>query len=282
MLGIAAMFTSCSQSEDLLNEKNSAKQVTFSLIADSQVQTRATGDKLRYLIAIYDENGENEIVATREYDSNIFNINLDPGTYTCLFWADYGSLNYNIQSGLKNVTVAQNYTISTIPNPEAFQAKKTITVTGSGSEAITLTRAVAKVVLKTTNNMEAGDIKASYKGAYGFNVYTGEGIVNLNKTLTHTLKISNDITATSENPVVIGSFLTLANQNESNLTNITTQYANETEYVIYNVPLQANYETNLIGNFCRNTTKFTISCDENWITNTADHTTLVDANRKTN
>ena len=123
MLGIAAMFVSCSQSEEFVTQKNNSdKQVTFSLTADNGVQTRATGT-LRYVMAIYDETNTTEVLAATVFNSSTFVVRLDPGTYTCLFWADYGSTNYDA-SDLKSVALKDAAT-----EVEAFYAKKVITVT---------------------------------------------------------------------------------------------------------------------------------------------------------
>lgn len=258
MLGIVAMFASCSQSEELLTEGNNAKEVTFSLTADSQVQTRATGS-LRYLMAIYDETGENEVVATTEFGSSTFAVRLEPGKYTCLFWADYGSGNYNA-SDLKNVVLQDGAT-----EVEAFYAKQGITVTDGGTVNVTLCRAVAKVVLKETDRLEAGSITVSYDGFKGFDVSQQAGI--LPATLTQTLPIASVLTGSATTPTEVGSFLLLANPDERVLSDFRVQYNSEAENTVTNVPVQANYVTNINGKFSVNVAQqFSITIDDNWAT----------------
>ena len=257
MLGIVAMFASCSQSEELLTEGNNAKEVTFSLTADSQVQTRATGS-LRYLMAIYDESGENEVVATTEFGSSTFAVRLDPGKYTCLFWADYGSGNYNA-SDLKSVVLQDGAT-----EVEAFYAKQGITVTDGGTVNVTLSRAVAKVVLKETDRLEAGSITVSYDGFKGFDVSQQAGI--LPATLTQTLPIASVLTGSATAPTEVGSFLLLANPDERVLSDFRVQYNSEAENTVTNVPVQANYVTNINGKFSVNVAQqFSITIDDIWV-----------------
>ena len=108
MLVIATVFVSCSQIDELLTENNGNTQITFSLTADGVEQTRA-GESLRYVMAIYDETETNVVLAETEFTSSSFAVRLDPGKYTCLFWADYGSANYDA-TNLKNVALKDDAT----------------------------------------------------------------------------------------------------------------------------------------------------------------------------
>lgn len=258
MLGIAAMFASCSQSEELTAENNSAKEVTFSLTADNGVQTRAAGT-LRYVMAIYDESATNVVLPATEFSSSSFAVRLDPGKYTCLFWADYGSTNYDA-TNLKSVALQDAAT-----EVEAFYAKQGITVTDGGTVNVTLSRAVAKVVLNETDRLVAGSIKVTYDGFKDFNVSEGKGITS--ETLTQTIRFENTIEGTVANPIKVGEFLLLANADEPVLSDFKVQYESEAEKTITNVPVQANFVTNINGKFSVNANQqFSISIDETWAT----------------
>ena len=262
MLGIAAMFVSCSQSEEFVTQNNNSdKQVTFSLTADNGVQTRATGT-LRYVLAIYDETNTNEVLAATVFNSSTFVVRLDPGTYTCLFWADYGSDNYNA-TDLKSVVLQDAAT-----EVEAFYAKKVITVTDGGTENVNLGRAVAKIVLNVTDRIEEGSITVTYDGFNGFDVSQGTGLNP--STLTQTISVSSIITGSATTPAEVGSFLLLANSSERDLSSFKVQYqktgkVSEAEKAISNVPVQANYVTNINGKFSVNVGQsFSISVNETW------------------
>ena len=260
MLGIAAMFASCSQSEELTAENNSAKEVTFSLTADNGVQTRAaTIGTLRYVMAIYDESGQTEVLSATEFSSSTFAVRLDPGKYTCLFWADYGSTNYNA-TNLKRVVLQDAAT-----EVEAFYAKQGITVTDGGTVNVTLSRAVAKVTLNETDRLVAGTIKVTYDGFKDFNVSEGKGVTS--KTLTQIISFANTIVGTVANPTKVGEFLMLANADERVLSDFKVQYKSEAEKTITNVPVQANYVTNINGKFSLNVNQqFSISINDTWAT----------------
>ena len=256
MLGIATMFASCSQNEELPSENNSTKQVTFSLSTGSLAQTRAAVS-LRYVMAIYDASGTSEVVAEQEFTSNTFAVRLDPGTYTWLFWADYGSTNYNA-TNLKSVALQDAAT-----ELDAFFAKKDITVSGGAAVNVTLNRAVAKVVLKETDRLEAGSIAVTYDGFKGFDVSQQAGI--LPATLTQTLPIASVLTGSATAPTEVGSFLLLANPDERFLSDFRVQYNSEAEKTITNVPVQANYVTNINGKFSENVNQqFVININDTW------------------
>ena len=260
MLGIVAMLASCSQSEELLNESNTAKQVTFSLTADGQTQTRAAIGTLRYVMAIYDEAGKTVVYPATEYNGSTFAVRLDPGKYTCLFWADYGSENYNA-TDLKNVTLDRG----SATNIEAFYAKQGITVTDGGTVNVTLNRAVAKVVLKETDRLEAGKINITYNAAQCFNVSGGDALNEA--TANELIIIQNTITGTASQPTEVGSFFVLASSNERTLSDFKVKYNSEAEKTISNVPVQANYVTNINGKFSVNVNQlFNISINDVWAT----------------
>lgn len=262
MLGIAVMFASCSKTEELTSETDAAKEVTFSLSADSGLQTRAAGT-LRYLMAIYDESGQAEVLKATEFGSSSFAVRLDPGKYTCLFWADHGSNNYDA-TDLKSVGLKD-----AASDMEAFYAKQGITVTDGGTVNVTLSRAVAKLVLKETDRLEAGSITVGYDGFKGYDVSQGTG-TNAS-TLTHTLTVASVIEGSAAAPTEVGSILMLAGSDERVLTDFKFQYKTATktedERTITNVPVQANYVTNINGKFSVNANQqFSISIDDTWAT----------------
>lgn len=255
MLGIAAMLTSCSQNDEVLNVSNEAQEVKFSLTAENQLQSRA--NDLRYVMAVYDESGENAVIAETVYDSNTFSIRLEPGKYTCLFWADYGNANYDANS-LKNITLQDNAT-----NIEAFFAKKIITISDNGEEEVTLRRAVAQVSLKETDYLAPGTMTVTYSEFSGFDV-NAESAVN-KANATKTINIAETIQANPSEPIELGSFLMLANPADCDLCTFKVKYASEPEKTITNVPIQANHRTYIIGKYGLTYSRlFTITIDENW------------------
>ena len=263
MLGIAAMLASCSQNEELFSDKgnNTVQQVTFTLATDEKPQTRATTDGLRYVVAVYDEAGTTEVKQETTFENNSFTIMLPPGTYKCLFWADYGSTNYDATD---LTSVKELKSTEADANAEAFYANQSIKVSNGNQVNVTLNRAVAKVILRETDVLEPGSMTVTYSRPLSFNV--ADGTTTGTESDTKTLSIANEIQGTTDSPVEIGSFYVLASADEANLDNFITKY-NEEEKTISNVPVQANYQTYITGKYgAKVNQQFLIDVNTTWST----------------
>lgn len=264
MLGIAAMLASCSQNEELFTDKgnNTVQQVTFTLATDEKPQTRATTDGLRYVVAVYDETGTTEVKQETTFKNNGFTILLPPGTYKCLFWADYGSTNYDA-TDLKSVKDLKSTKADA--NAEAFYASQSVEVSNGNHVNVTLNRAVAKVILRETDVLEPGSMTVTYSRPLSFNV--ADGKTTGTESDTKTLSIENEIQGTIDSPVEIGSFYVLASSDEANLDNFITQYNEEEKKTISNVPVQANYQTYITGKYgAKINQQFLIDVNTTWST----------------
>ena len=266
MLGIAAMLASCSQNEELFTDKgnNTVQQVTFTLATDEKPQTRATTDGLRYVVAVYDEAGTTKVKQETTFENNSFTIMLPPGTYKCLFWADYGSTNYDATdlTSVKNLKSTE-----ADANAEAFYASQSVKVSNGNQVNVTLNRAVAKVILRETDVLETGSMTVTYSRPTSFNV--ADGTTTGTESDTKTLSIENEIHGTTDSPVEIGSFYVLASADEANLDNFITQYNEEEKKTISNVPVQANYQTYITGKYgAKVNQQFLIDVNTTW--NTSD------------
>lgn len=264
MLGIAAMLASCSQNEELFTDKgnNTVQQVTFTLATDEKPQTRATVDGLRYVVAVYDEAGTTEVKQETTFENNSFTILLPPGTYKCLFWADYGSTNYDATD---LTSVKDLKSTEADANAEAFYASQSVKVSNGNQVNVTLNRAVAKVILRETDVLEPGSMTVTYSRPLSFNV--ADGTTTGTESDTKTLSIANKIQGTTDSPVEIGSFYVLASADEANLDNFITQYNEEEEKTISNVPVQANYQTYITGKYgAKVNQQFLIDVNTTWST----------------
>ncbi len=264
MLGIAAMLASCSQNEELFTDKgnNTVQQVTFTLATDEKPQTRATVDGLRYVVAVYDEAGTTEVKQETTFENNSFTILLPPGTYKCLFWADHGSTNYDAAD---LTSVKDLKSTEADANAEAFYASQSVKVSNGNQVNVMLNRAVAKVILRETDVLEPGSMTVTYSRPSSFNV--ADGTTTGTESDTKTLSIENEIHGTTDSPVEIGSFYVLASANEANLDNFITQYNEEEEKTISNVPVQANYQTYITGKYgAKVNQQFLIDVNTTWST----------------
>ena len=264
MLGIAAMLASCSQNEELFTDKgnNTVQQVTFTLATDEKPQTRATTNGLRYVVAVYDETGTTEVKQETTFENNSFTIMLPPGTYKCLFWADYGSTNYDATD---LTSVKDLKSTEADANAEAFYASQSVEVSNGNQVNVTLNRAVAKVILRETDVLEPGSMTVTYSRPLSFNV--ADGTTTGTESDAKTLSIENEIHGTTDSPVEIGSFYVLASANEANLDNFITKYNKEDEKTISNVPVQANYQTYITGKYgAKINQQFLIDVNTTWST----------------
>lgn len=264
MLGIAAMLASCSQNEELFTDKgnNTVQQMTFTLATDEKPQTRATTNGLRYVVAVYDEAGTTEVKQETIFENNSFTILLPPGTYKCLFWADHGSTNYDA-TDLKSVKDLKSTEANA--NAEAFYASQSVTVSNGNHVNVTLNRAVAKVILRETDELETGSVTVTYSRPTSFNV--ADGTTTGTESDTKTLSIANKIQGTTDSPVEIGSFYVLASAVEANLDHFIIQYNEEENKTISNVPVQANYQTYITGRYgAKVNQQFFIDVNTTWST----------------
>lgn len=264
MLGIAAMLASCSQNEELFTDKgnNTVQQMTFTLATDEKPQTRATTNVSRYVVAVYDETGMTEVKQETTFENNCFTILLPQGTYKCLFWADHGSTNYDA-TDLTRVKDLKSTMANA--NAEAFYASQSVTVSNGNHVNVTLNRAVAKVILRETDELETGSVKVTYSRPTSFNV--ADGTTTGTESDIKTLSIANKIQGTTDSPVEIGSFYVLASANEANLDNFIIQYNKEENKTISNVPVQANYQTYITGRYgAKVNQQFLIDVNTTWST----------------
>lgn len=264
MLGIAAMLASCSQNEELFTDKgnNTVQQMTFTLATDEKPQTRAATDGLRYVVAVYDETGKTEVKQETTFENNCFTILLHPGTYKCLFWADHGSKNYDATD---LTSVKDLKSTKADANAEAFYASQSVTVSNGNHVNVTLNRAVAKVILRETDELETGSVTVTYSRPTSFNV--ADGKTTGTESDTKTLSIKKEIQGTTDSPVEIGSFYVLASADEANLDNFITQHNEEEKKTISNVPVQANYQTYITGKYgAKVNQQFLIDVNTTWST----------------
>lgn len=304
MSAAVMMLASCSQNEDLLQTDLSSDevQVTFN-VRTPGMQTRAVDaesdetEVTRYVCQIWEGNGVTvgqEPERTIEQTGTNFTMLLKKNTrYTLLLWADRGNVK---EAGQTDATAGNYYDVSNLTQvkvvPEttaggsaelAFYACQPVNVTSTAdiTEPVDLKHAVAKVCLYETNVIAKGSsLSVEYTPARTFNA--AEGMISDNtekKTLTFQLDANGvDATATTGGKQ-IARFYVLAPEKEkseglSTLTftlsepqDNTANLRDEMETVksVSNVPLQANYVTNIRGEFSDYTNKnFNVTLDGNW------------------
>lgn len=278
MLGIAVMLASCSQNEEALQVGNNEAEVraSFRLTADDGPQTRAAVTGLtRYCIEVYANGDTDAEPVYTKYDNTDGQFDMylrrDHMPATILFWADYGDTYYDVSAGLKQISMtATAAAAASDAKSEAFFHKLTgfelPTDESTVNTAISLKRAIGKVVLTETIGLEAGKpLTATFDHYPQFNVAT-ETTAGTATSRTVSFDNPDGIAANTE----VGSFTAFAPKAEKAVATFTFGYDGGTRQLA-NVPLQANYQTKITGKFDpRVEQKFSITTDESW--NTADHT----------
>lgn len=255
---VIALLVSCSRNEMPVMESEQARPVTFSL-STNKVMTRATeGIPTRYKVEVYKQGEEsNETLLDQsisEDGTGTLNMLLLPGTYTCLFWADYGEANYNIES-LKSV-IRKNDAANSL----AYCLKKDIMVTDGGPvQHIQLKHAVAAISLIDTKSMPEGNLTVDYSDHSTYNVMDGS-VVDAASTKKYTLPI----TATT-GETTLATIYTFAPADEAEVTSLTFEFTNEAPITVANVPLQTNYRTVIKGAFSSSRLhSFSVTADDVW------------------
>lgn len=279
-MSVAALaLASCSQNDELAQSGDVLKttHVVFTANVESGMKTRAVTDPTdaapsRALLEIYDENGEivgNQIPGELNAEGTAFTFSADLHglqTYTCAFWADTEGT-YNTES-LKNISYTD---VNNKQQGIAFTAKCDINPSESKNVTVTLTHAVAKLVLhETGTGLKANDVvgvtftRPNYTFDASSQTYTEDATatgtaIDLSYTVTEDGK-TEDLTAAYM--LVPASVLV----DEMNLYFGTT---GEHSKSITNVPLKTNHRTLLRGAFEDLATSapsqtFSITCDTNW------------------
>lgn len=272
LIGMAAMFTGCSQ--EAKEDFTASKTTSFNVSVDGGVKTRAdVTDLTRYVMEVYKgATATGTPVMHKEQATGVFtDVVLDnTEKYTVLFWADYGtptpqgaqpsaSNEYNT-ADLKAAFIAKQPTQAAYAGLSRFTA-------GTDNEAdyttVTLKHAVAQVNFKQTEVLTSATntLVVNYPKSYSLNV-DNDAITEIAGKVTHTF------TYNSKEIGTLGtSYLIAATGTPKTLLDITAKLNNEAMMTLSNVPFQRNARTSITGPLsCLYDASLTITCDEAWET----------------
>lgn len=298
----ALLFTACSNYEEPAPATDGAgdEMVTFTLTPDQGVQTRATnpgiptGKVLRYIMEIYDAAGTSlattvgtrQVVTTADESTPVtFSIKKTAGENgrKVVFWADFtdetkpkDDLFYDTTTGgLKAVTFK---TGNKDMHGEAFYGGTTLDASGTpAATKVVLKHSVAQINIITTAQLTGlGSTKVEYGETADTNapmsVFNAtDGTVATNQTFI----VINTVDAAETNMnYTFHTYYAFAPKDTQGVINMRISMcddaagANTPKSItdVPNVPLQANYKTNITGNFGEEMVVFTVSCDADWST----------------
>ena len=271
---LSGVFASCSQNvpeEDI----PLSNQTILKVVADEGLQTRGTATGVdHFAIEVYTddtyettanvfENGKtNKATSTTGEFAMILDRTQE---YCCLLWANKGgSTAYDLTS-LKAVALTGKAT-------EAWHGTKKIAAAADASLTATLTRAVSKITLLETGKLKAGTVKLNFDQPTAFNVADGttSGTATARPEETVTIAADVDGSTAPTNGVKLNStdIFVLSSVAVADVTNLTLQYASEEAFTVSNVPLKANFNTNIKGHYtsAKTGSTFTVTCDGEWET----------------
>lgn len=275
MLGIAAMLASCSN-EDVLQgggENNGLVRITAQL--ENGMKTRAADDENsginRYVLEVYtvaaDGTETKDGQLSTSNATGTFALQLDRSkSYRFYCWADAGaSSSYDVSQGLSSITLNQN------ANPTTAHrgwTEEVVPGSTSGSMDIPMKHAVAKVVLKTTKSLGAGEARVETETYTQYNAITNEYTAKATEKVGETGPEAS-ITITDGTPVEALSFYILTGK-ETQAAELKYTPTGETDTytkTLDNVPFEADCRTIFTGDLeglWFNTASITAELDKDW------------------
>lgn len=296
----AALFglfvASCGNEENLPGMDGDGNDViTFTVKPDYGVNTRAAlsipqGKVLRFIMEVYDSSSNlvtgSRQVKTLTADGEVtFALIKTTKECTVVFWADYANAGdktdwrYNTTNGLKAISmISPTGTLSgTDFGGEAFYGTTTVNASGiPASTSVTLVHAVAQVNLRSIEQLSGiGTTMQSVKVTYGEagNVNAPMSVFNaLDETVTTaaTINVTNTVeSSVASLPYDFHTFYFFAPKTSQNIINAKIELCSDvagatavTTTEISNIPLRANYRTNITGDF--HNSRFSVSCSSVW------------------
>lgn len=269
---LTVALTSCGSNDLPADGGNNPRPMTISVVTDytSVPQTRAETPAIsRYAISVWEDEActtpANVFTGDVNYanaSNGIFAMILNSTkTYYCLFWADNGT-GYTLDNDLQNIALQESGKAS-----EAYCGKTTIPAGTLSACTIALKRAVAKITLKETNEMPAGNTMTVTFDQYTvFNVQSGTAGTLKPCIITWTTTAKS---GTAEAPVQLNDedIFALAPVDVASLANVTFQCNDEGGIMVPNIPFRANYNTNIKGHYTTVSDQtFSVSIDNKWET----------------
>ncbi|MFI3264646.1 MAG: DUF6562 domain-containing protein [Rikenellaceae bacterium] len=244
ILGVTLIaMTSCIKDEQVAS--SDGKVTTQLEIEINQTAATRADATLRYVVeAYYDaeytepapvfEAGTESSIETTSGSMSMY---LDSSLgYYFLLWADYG-VSYDA-SDLSAVTLVDGEAVS-----EAWQGQFSIINSSSLTHSVTLNRAVAKVNFIETGEFYSAQLTAAYDGYSAFNVASGDCVGE-----TSAFEVSYFFNGMATGLLNTEPLYVLAPVATSEVLDFDISDVEGT-FTVSNVPVQANYVTNLNGRY---------------------------------
>lgn len=272
---MAVVLVSCSQRQDQAPGQGDLQEVTLTLNFDDQDKAASRASGIRYVIQAYsgmpDESDgpalifDNLTTHNATSTDGVFTMQIDrTKNYQIYCWADINGQDVYDVSDMSCYGVGAKLKAGKAPT-EAWYLNAGGYIEGSTLSG-TLQRAVSKLQIKETGKLKAGtSLKMTFDQNTRFAIGgTASGKVSRTETIT----IASDINGTPSSPVVLGGdIFVLSNHASADVTKFTFKVNEEEPFEVDNVPLRANYKTNIRGHFTSKVSnRFEISSEAEWDT----------------
>lgn len=281
LLAMPLLFTSCNEDEVVASDET--VQVSFSTQLPNQITARSASElNVNKVVCAVFENGEEistlrEVIEIQEGKDIVYAPRLIRGcTYDVVFWAMKDD-NYNVDD---MTTIVRNDNSEDDESYfDAFTESLEIEVTGSKYETVTLKRPLAQLNLGVTADdwnavaseetfgMTPTKMFLTMTGKNAFNALTGVA-VGEDKEFTYTLNITGaDLQVEGVTYKSIAMCYVFPDAGKENVDITFTIYDQNNKVIrentaIQNVPLEANYCTNVVGTMLTGTIEYTINFDD--------------------
>lgn len=269
VLGITAMLASCSQDDALQNTPGEGiMNMTVTASLSGGINTRATdltADELGKItsckLLVYNQSTQTGEIKEGVLSGSTFTFDLRLAsnvTYDFYCWADNGS----------SYTVANDGSITMNTEKPAIAQRaeqKDVTPTDRGSVDLSLSNAVAKLVLATTGNISTpAAISLTAKTYKSYDLIAGTVTGTTEEDIVESVTDFTTSVASETAPAEVLSFYVLVGNDSPNQT-VTVKYGSS-ETPVANVPLKPDYRTLLKGDLSQMNKAITITAqmDENW------------------
>ena len=284
LVAMAAMilFSGCNKNEDFYISEN-GDMVTFN-IATPEMGTRAFSDGTtanKLIVAVY-QGGQYREALTQNVTINgsaQVSLPLVTGvTYDIVFWAQAEGAPYTFTPSTGIVSVDYTDVTANNENLDAFYANRlAYKVEGPKTETVNLTRPFAQLNVATldyelakNSGIDITETGIVVEGVYtSFNLKTQDGAIDANSATTITL--SRYATPKEQSQVLSGyetySWLSMNYLLVNEKTTVRAKMATNNGNVVrewFNIPVQRNYRTNILGNILTTTTDFNVVIDEDF------------------
>lgn len=281
LLAMPLFIASCNNDDIAVNEET--VEVSFIAKVPQSMGSRAASTLSvdRVYCAIFEDGEEisslREVISIEDGKDIVFSPRLIKGrTYDVVFWAAKEGF-YNVED---MTSISPNSKADVDGGSfDAFTAHTTVSVNNTQTNPITLKRPFAQmnigvteedwngVASPTTFNQEPTHITVSFRGKDTFDALTGT-VIGEDKTITYNLCVSgNYFTCADIIYKNIAQCFILPGVQKENFDITFTLYDQNNkvirdDVVIYNVPLQTNYKTNIVGGLLTGTVTYEISFEE--------------------